>query len=87
MGEEQEREAERLRLAGRRYREAQAEWRRRERQERAERRAITYIMDGLHYRLLPGQRITLPLTHGGTLTFCGEGRGHGHGHWRGGTGA
>lgn len=73
MDEDAAREAERLRASGRRHMAVQAEWRRRERADRKARRAITYILDGMHYRLLPGQRITLPLTHGGTLTLCGEG--------------
>lgn len=70
-----EHEAERLRQAGQRYRAYHAARRRQEREDRQAARAITYRLAGLHYRLLPGQRITVPLSNGDTLILCGEGVG------------
>jgi hypothetical protein len=54
--------------AGRRYRELRAI----ERRYEAEGRAINYFILGLVVRLLPGQRYSIPLPNGDTLTLCGE---------------
>lgn len=74
-GDERAREAERLRVAGQRYQATQAHWRAVARERRKQARAVNYVIGGVYYRLTPGQRISLPLTDGRTLTLCGEGCG------------
>lgn len=66
------REAIELRAAGRRYLAVQEHWRAVERERRQQAKTVHYVIGGVTYSLAPGQRITLPLTHGGTLTLCGE---------------
>jgi hypothetical protein len=65
-------EAERLRAAGQRHRAIRDYLRAAGRERRASARPVVYRVGDVSYRLLPGQRLTLPLPGVGTLTLCGE---------------
>jgi hypothetical protein len=65
-------EATRLRAAGQRHRAIRDYLRAAGRERRAGMRPVIYRVGDVSYRLLPGQRLILPLPGVGTLTLCGE---------------